>query len=102
MTYHRRKVDGNQREIVAGLRAIGACVIDLSGVGAGVMDLLVIYRRRTHMVELKNLDGRGNKLTPAQIGLHQQIGDAGGEVHIVTDLEQAIALVTRTEVYWHE
>ena len=98
MIHRRRKVDANQREIVAGLRAIGACVIDLSASGKGVMDLLVIYRRTLHLVEVKNLKGRGKVLTPAQIDLHKQIGEAGGEVHIVTDLAQAIALVTRREV----
>lgn len=95
MIHRRRKTDHNQKTIVAGLRAIGACVIDLSASGSGVMDLLVIYRRKVHLVEVKNLKGRGKILTPAQIELHRQIGDAGGEVHIVTDLEQAIALVTR-------
>ena len=94
MIHHRRKTDANQKTIVAGLRAIGACVIDLSASGGGVMDLLVIYRRKVHLVEVKNLKGRGKILTPAQIDLHRQIGEAGGEVHIVTDLEQAIALVT--------
>lgn len=94
MIHRRRKTDANQKIIVAGLRAIGACVIDLSASGSGVMDLLVIYRRKVHLVEVKNLEGRGKILTPAQIELHRQIGDAGGEVHIVTNLEQAIALVT--------
>lgn len=95
MIHRRCKTDHNQKTIVAGLRAIGACVIDLSASGGGVMDLLVIYRRKVHLVEVKNLKGRGKILTPAQIELHRQIGDAGGEVHIVTDLEQTITLVTR-------
>lgn len=95
MIHRRRKVDANQKTIVAGLQAIGACVIDLSGSGHGVMDLLVIYRGKSWMVEVKNLKGRGKVLTKAQIELHRLIGAAGGEVHIVTDLDQAIALVTR-------
>lgn len=95
MIHRRRKVDGNQKTIVADLRAIGACVIDLSASGCGVMDLLVIYCGKIYLIEVKNLKGRGKILTPAQIELHRQIGDAGGEVHIVTDLEQAVALVTR-------
>lgn len=101
MIHRRRKTDANQASIVAGLRAIGSCVIDLSASGGGVMDLLVIYRGRTHLVEVKNPKdahyAKGKMLTPAQIALHSQIGDAGGEVHIVTDLEQAIALVTKRE-----
>ena len=95
MIHRLRKVDANQKTIVAGLQSIGACVIDLSGSGHGVMDLLVIYRGKSWMVEVKNLKGRGKVLTKAQIELHRLIGAAGGEVHIVTDLDQAIALVTR-------
>lgn len=95
MIHRRRKVDANQRTIVAALRAIGACVIDLSGSGGGVMDLLVIYRGRANMLEVKNMKGRGKVLTPAQIELHALIGAAGGEVHVVCSVEDAIAVVTR-------
>ncbi len=95
MIHRRRKVDANQAVIVDALRKIGACVIDLSASGEGVMDLLVCYRRRTWMVEVKNLKGRGDILTPAQIKLHAAIGDAGCEVHIVRSVDEALALVTR-------
>lgn len=95
MIHRARRVDENQRDIVQALRKIGACVIDLSASGAGVMDLLVCYRKRMWMVEIKNLKGRGEILTPAQIKLHKAIGDAGCEVHIVRNVDEAIALVTR-------
>ena len=95
MIHRRRKVDANQSVIVDALRKIGCCVIDLSASGEGVMDLLVCYRRRTWMVEVKNLKGRGDILTPAQIKLHAAIGDAGCEVHIVRSVDEALALVTR-------
>jgi len=95
MIHRRRKVDANQSVIVDALRKIGCCVIDLSASGDGVMDLLVCYRRRTWMVEVKNLKGRGDTLTPAQIKLHAAIGDAGCEVHIVRSVDEVLALVTR-------
>ena len=95
MIHRRRKVDANQSQIVDALRKIGCCVIDLSASGDGVMDLLVCYRRRMWMVEVKNLKGRGDILTPAQIKLHKAIGDAGCEVHIVRSVDEALALVTR-------
>lgn len=95
MIHRRRKVDANQKTIVAALRAIGACVIDLSGSGGGVMDLLVIYRGRIFLIEVKNMKGRGKVLTPAQIELHALIRAAGGEVHVVCSVEDAIAVVTR-------
>ena len=95
MIHRRRKVDANQSEIVKALQAIGACVIDLSASGKGVMDLLVCYRGKTHMIEVKNMKGRGKVLTPAQIEMHRQIGEAGCEVHVVCTVDDAIAVVTR-------
>ena len=99
MIHHRRRVDENQKSIVAALKAIGACVLDLSGSGGGVMDLLVIYRGRVWMVEVKNpaKPKADQSLTPAQIRVHAEIGRAGGEVHIVRTIDEAIALVTRGE-----
>ena len=97
MIHHRRRVDENQKAIVAALKKIGACVIDLSGTGGGVMDLLVIYRSRVLMVEVKNpaKPKADQALTPAQIRVHAEIGGAGGEVHIVRTIDEAIALATR-------
>lgn len=48
------RVDGNQKEIVDALRAAGADVIDLSGVGGGVPDLIVGYGGRNFLMEVKN------------------------------------------------
>ena len=98
MIHRARRVDENQLAIVQALRKIGACVIDLSAAGRGVMDLLVCYRGRVWMVEIKNpTKPKGDQmLKPAQIKLHKAIGDAGCEVHIVRNVDEAIALVTRT------
>lgn len=97
MIHRRRRVDENQKQIVAALKAIGACVLDLSGSGGGVMDLLVIYRSRICMVEVKNpaKPKADQSLTPAQIRVHAEIGRAGGEVHIVRTIDEAIALTVR-------
>jgi hypothetical protein len=95
MIHHRRRVDENQKGIVAALAKIGACVIDLSGSGGGVMDLLVCYRRNTWMVEIKNptKPKADQSLTPAQIKMHRAIADAGCEVHVIRTIDEAIALV---------
>jgi hypothetical protein len=62
------KTDGNQAEIVSTLRAAGASVTILAGVGCGCPDLLVGFRGNTILVECKNPGGRGrNSLTPAEI-----------------------------------
>jgi Holliday junction resolvase len=60
-----RKTDANQAAIVAVLREVGASVVDLSAVGKGVPDLLVGYRGRTYLLEVKNKKGR-NRITADQ------------------------------------
>jgi hypothetical protein len=56
------KVDANQTEIVQALRQIGAVVQSLAAVGNGCPDLLVGYRNRLFLLELKD----GNKPPSAQ------------------------------------
>lgn len=53
MTYRRRKVDKNQAEIVAALRAAGCSVVDLSAVGGGCPDLLVGHGTQNFLLEVK-------------------------------------------------
>jgi Holliday junction resolvase len=93
MIHHRRRVDANQAEIVAALQKIGCCIMDLSGSGKGVCDLIVMRAGRFWMVEVKNLKGRGDMLTPAQIKMHQAIADVGCEVHVIRTVDEALALV---------
>ena len=60
-----RRTDANQSTIIATLKAVGASVVDLSAVGKGVPDLLVGFRGRTYLLEVKNKAGR-NRLTADQ------------------------------------
>lgn len=78
--------DTNEREIVDGLRAIGARVVQIDR----PVDLLVGYRRKTFLLEVKS--GRG-RLT----ALQAQFFDAwaGGTAVIVRSLEEAIDVVTK-------
>lgn len=89
------KVDRNQAEIVAALRAIGAKVTSLAAVGNGVPDLLVLYRRVWHLLEIK--DGSkppsARKLTPDQVTWHAIHKDA--RVFVVASADEAIAAVQR-------
>jgi hypothetical protein len=48
------KVDDNHAEIVAILRCFGMSVQSLAATGKGCPDLLVGYRGRTHLVEVKD------------------------------------------------
>ena len=86
------KVDRNQAEIVDALRKAGATVQPLHTVGAGCPDLLVGYRGRNILIEVK--DWRAHKsdrvLNPAQKEWH-----AGwkGQVAKVEDVDAALAAI---------
>lgn len=87
------KIDANQPEIVAALRKIGCTVQILSSVGKGCPDILVGYRGRNFLLEIK--DGAkpvsAQKLTPDQIEWHDLWN---GQVNVVNCAEQAIKIVT--------
>lgn len=63
---YARKTDDNQKRLVECLRSAGVQVRVLSAVGSGMTDLLTCYRGVIRVIEIKNLDGRGRKLTDAQ------------------------------------
>ena len=48
------RVDANQTDIVDGLRAHGASVESLAGLGKGVPDLLVAYMGKTYLVAIQS------------------------------------------------
>jgi len=50
---HRGRVDGNHAELRDVLRSCGASVASLANLGGGVPDLLVGFRRRNRLVEVK-------------------------------------------------
>lgn len=87
------RVDENQSDIVAALRAIGATVKVISQ-GDGIPDLLVGFMGKTILLEVK--DGKkppsARKLTPAE----QKFFDEwrGGSLAIVNTVDEAIAAVT--------
>ena len=83
----RRRVDANQREIVAALRQIGASVWITSSLGGGFPDLAVGHRGRTYLLEVKVPPIR---LTPDEEGFHLQWR---GQVAIVTNVEEAMEVL---------
>lgn len=86
------KVDANQTEIVKALRQVGASVQSLAATGKGVPDLLVGFRGKNLLLEVK--DGgkakSARKLTPDQIEWHQ---GWRGHVAVVESAEQAIKVL---------
>lgn len=92
-----KRVDANQSAIVSALREIGAFVQPLHMVGQGVPDLLVIYRGKIHVSEVK--DGgkpkSARKLTEAEIEWQQEAGRHGYNVPTWESVDQAIEDVTQ-------
>lgn len=81
-----RRVDNNQERIVYALRRAGVDVRIMSSVGSGMSDLLTCYRGVIRCVEIKNLDGRGRKLTSLQEKFRQT-----WPVVVVADEYEALA-----------
>lgn len=64
----RPRIDANQPDIVKALRKMGAFVQSLAAVGDGCPDLLVGFRGKTYLIEVKDGDKPPSKraLTPAE------------------------------------
>lgn len=88
------RVDANQEEVVAALRKIGAVVTPLHAVGNGVSDLLVSFRQKWLVMEVK--DGAkppsARKLTPDE---ERWIGEQRAPVYIVTSPLEAVDIAMR-------
>ena len=82
---YANKRDANEAEIIDALKAYGASVIQMDKI-----DLIVGYKGKTHVMEVKN------PLTSWTVQPSQQrmINDwVGSPIHIVTTKEQAINIV---------
>jgi hypothetical protein len=88
------KVDRNQPEIVAALRAIGARVVCTHTMGQGMTDLVVDYHGRTCLMEIKDplQPPSKRRLTPAQAEFHAAWT---GPIYTVETPEEAVLCVTR-------
>lgn len=86
------RIDANQNSIVAALRKIGASVTLLHAVGKGCPDLVVGFRNRSVMVEVKDGTKPASKraLTAEQVEWH---ANWRGEAHVVYSVEDAIRVV---------
>lgn len=91
MTYAKR-ADRNQPEIVMALRRVGASVQPLHTVGRGCPDLLVGFRGRCYVFEVKDGDRAPSEreLTPEETKWHR---DWRGQVAIVESAAQAVEVL---------
>lgn len=88
MTY-ARKVDANQAEIVRAIEKIGAIVTPLYRLGHGVADLLISFRQRWCVMEVKTEDG---ELTSDQV---RWIGKQRAPVVMVRNPMEAVYYLQR-------
>jgi hypothetical protein len=89
---HRGRVDQNQRQIAATLRAAGCTVEFLSNQGSGCPDICVGKHGKNYLFEVKNpnkprLD---RQLTPAQVAWHLAWE---GQVSTITTAEEALVIM---------
>lgn len=87
-----KKVDSNQTRVVKALRELGATVQHLHAVGKGCPDIVVGYKNRNYLLEIK--DGE-KKLTPDQVIWHY---DWRGQVEVVTSPEHAIETIKKLSI----
>lgn len=87
------KIDANQEAVVTALRAAGATVQSLAGVGKGVPDLLVGYQGQTLLMEVKD----GNKNPSARLLTEDQLrwhsGWKGGALAVVDSPDAALRMI---------
>lgn len=87
------KIDANQDQIVTVLRAAGATVQSLAGVGKGVPDLLVGYKGQTLLMEIKD----GFKAPSARLLTEDQLrwhgSWKGGALAVVDSPDAALRMI---------
>ncbi len=92
MAVTRKRTDANHRQIVDALRRCGATVLDLSNVGDGCPDLLVGFRGRNYLMEVKDGAKKPSqrRLRETQIEFFQSWA---GQAAKVENLAEALAVL---------
>lgn len=92
MARRAANVDRSQPAIVAALRKVGASVECLHAVGKGCPDLLVGWRGRNFLLEVKNEDDppSAQRLNKTQEAWH---GSWAGHVCVVRSPDEALAVL---------
>lgn len=90
------RVDANQDAVAKALRKIGAVVTPIHMVGKGVSDLLVSYRQRWLVLEVKDgsLPPSRRTLTPDE---RRWIGEQRAPVFIVNSPLEAVDVAQRIQ-----
>jgi len=83
-----KRVDDNQSKVVKALRDLGATVQHLHAVGKGCPDIVVGFKGKNLLLEIK--DGDKKVLTPDQVNWHKLWK---GQVNVVTSVDDAKLLL---------
>lgn len=102
MHYRRTNRDSNHKGIVTDLRAAGATVLDLAAVGGGCPDLLVGFKGRNTLMEVKRPGVAGKKRGARQAAINdrQQTfrSEWQGLAFVVTSSAEALAAIGALEL----
>jgi hypothetical protein len=85
------KVDENQILIITALRTIGATVQNLSGVGKGCPDLLVGFRGKNFLLEVKRPKAKGQRAGATTEAQKAFISRWRGQYAIVSTIDEAFS-----------
>jgi rhamnose utilization protein RhaD (predicted bifunctional aldolase and dehydrogenase) len=89
MTYYKKRVDANQKQIIHTFIALGASVLNLSRVGEGCPDILIGYKNQSVLCEIKANELK--RYTEPQIKFMQNW--RGGAVSRIDSVDAAIRLI---------
>lgn len=86
------RIDANQPEVVKDLRAFGCSVQHLHTVGRGCPDILVGFRGKNWLFELKDpaKPPSRRRLTPDEEEWHRKWS---GQVHVIHSAEEAMEIM---------
>ena len=96
MPRYAKRTDDNHSAVVEELRSVlhDGTVLDASGAGNGFPDLVIGWKGRNYLVELKD-PGKPpsrRKLTTAQVGLHQ---NWQGQIAVCHSAAEIMATIAR-------
>lgn len=87
-----KKIDGNQNQIVKELRKLGMSVCIISNMGKGIPDILVGYKGKNYLFEIKdgNLPPSKKRLTVDEQEFHKSWR---GQVRVIETSLQALEFI---------
>ncbi len=91
-----KRTDLNQKEIVEQLRSIGASVYITSGLGHDFPDIVVGFRNRNYLFEIKSGHPKHAlaKLRPGQLKFMQHWH---GQANVITSFDEAMAIMAEND-----